>query len=40
MKMFAIIQVVLYFGDEKTVRFNQVSAIYCPLYRGICWTVY
>ena len=26
--MFAIIQVVLYFGDEKTVRFNQVSEVF------------
>ena len=27
------IQVVIYPGDIKTVRFDQVSALQCPLYR-------
>ena len=34
------IQVVLYLGDETTVHFNQVSAIQCPLDRGISMRVY
>ena len=31
------IQVIIYPGDIKTVRFDQVPALQCPLYRVLPW---